>query len=135
MALALRAGFVYFTLVFAAGFILGILRIFVILPRLGPTLAVLIELPVILAICWFGAKWTVEKFAVPAVMADRLVMGIAAFAFLMIAETVLATAGFGLTLVGYLRLLATPEGTIGLVGQMFFALFPYLLLRRSAVDE
>ena len=135
MALALRAGFVYFALIFAAGFILGTLRIFVILPRFGPSLAVLIGLPVILAICWFGAKWIVEKFAVPAVVADRLAMGVIAFVFLILAETILATAGFGRTLTGFLRSFATPEGAIGFAGQMFFALFPYLLLRRSAVDD
>ena len=135
MALALRAGFVYFGLVFAAGVFLGTLRVFVILPRLGPTLAVLIELPVILAICWFAAKWTVENFTVPAAVADRIVMGAIAFICLMIAETILATAGFGRTFAGHLRSFATPEGSIGLASQMFFALFPYLLLRRSAVDD
>jgi hypothetical protein len=135
MALALRAGFVYFTLVFSAAFIFGALRILVILPRLAPSLAVLIELPVILAICWFAAKWTVRKFAVPAAVADRLVMGFAAFAFLIIAESVLAIAGFGQTLAGYLASFATPQGAIGLAGQMCFALFPYLLYRRNAVDD
>ena len=134
MAAALRAGFVYFALIFAAGFILGTLRVFVVLQYLGPSLAVLIELPVILAICWFAAKWIIEKFAVPAVAADRLVMGVLAFVFLILAETILATAGVGQMLVGDLTILATPQGVIGLVGQMFFALFPYLLLRKSAVD-
>ena len=131
MALALRAGFIYFALIFSAGFTLGIFRIFVLLPRLAPSLAVLIELPLILAICWFAAKWTVKKFAVPAVVANRLVMGLSAFVFLMLAETILATAGFGRTFAGLLSSFATPEGALGLAGQMFFALFPYLLLKRD----
>ena len=134
MAAALRAGLVYFALIFAAGFLLGTLRVFVVLPHLGPTIAVLIELPVILAICWFAAKWIIEKLAVPAVTADRLVMGVLAFVCLILAETILATAGVGQMLVGDLTILATPQGVIGLAGQMFFALFPYLLLRKSAVD-
>jgi len=135
MASALRAGSVYFALVFAAGFVLGAIRNFVILPRLEPHLAVLIELPVILVICWFAAKWTVEKFSVPAIAADRLAMGVVAFVLLMLADTILATAGFGRTLAGHLRSFAAPEGAIGLAGQMLFALFPYLLMRRSAVDD
>ena len=134
MAAALRAGLVYFALIFAAGFLLGTLRVFVVLPHLGPTIAVLIELPVILAICWFAAKWIIEKLAVPAVAADRLLMGAIAFVLLMLAETVLAAAGVGQMLVGDLTILATPQGVIGLAGQMFFALFPYLLLRKSTVD-
>ena len=135
MAAALRAGFVYFTLIFAAGFILGTLRVSFILPRFGATVAVLIELPVILAICWFSAKWIVEKLAVPAVAADRLVMGVLAFVCLISAETIFATLGVEQMLIGNLRTLTTPQGVIGVVSQMFFALFPYLLLRRSTVGD
>jgi hypothetical protein len=111
------------------------LRIFVLLPRMAPYIAVLIELPVILAICWFAAKWTVKRFTVPAVIADRLVMGVSAFVLLMLAETILATASFDRTLAGYLGSFATPEGAIGLAGQMFFAMFPYLLLKRDLLDR
>ena len=135
MALALQAGFVYFALIFSAGLILGMLRIFVLLPRMAPSIAVLIELPVILVICWFAAKWAVRKFAVPAIVEDRLVMGASAFVFLMLAESILATVSFDRALAGYLASFATPEGAIGLAGQMFFAMFPYLLLKRDLVDR
>ena len=134
MTSTLLAGFIYFALAYTAGFVLGVLRVFVILPHLAPSLAVLIELPVILTICWFAAKWTVIKFAVPAVAADRLVMGVVAFALLILFEAILATAGQGRSLAEFLRLLASPQGAVGLAGQMFLALFPYLLLRKSAVD-
>lgn len=135
MALALRAGFVYFALIISAGLILGMLRVFVLLPRMAPSITVLIELPVILVICWFAAKWVVENFAVPAVFADRLVMGASAFVFLMLAELSLAMVSFYRTLTGYLARLTTPEDTIGLAGQIFFAIFPYLPLRRSAIGD
>lgn len=135
MALALRAGFVYFALIISAGLILGMLRVFVLLPRMAPSITVLIELPVILVICWFAAKWVVENFAVPAVFADRLVMGASAFVFLMLAELSLAMVSFYRTLTGYLTSFATPQGAVGLAGQMFFAMFPNLLFRRSAVGD
>lgn len=49
---ALKAGAIYFVAVFTLGFCLGVLRTLVLVPRLGETLAVLAELPVILAASW-----------------------------------------------------------------------------------
>jgi len=52
MTKALRAGCTYFAGVFAVGFLLGVLRTLVLAPRIGETLAVLIELPIILGASW-----------------------------------------------------------------------------------
>ena len=49
---ALRAGALYFTVVFAAGFGFGALRVSAIAPRFGETTAVLTEVPLMLAIAW-----------------------------------------------------------------------------------
>ena len=40
MARALAAGFVYFAIVYAAGFVLGVARVFIVAPRVGESLAV-----------------------------------------------------------------------------------------------
>lgn len=52
-------------IVFAIAFALGTLRMFVLLPWLGATRAVLLELPVLLAVSWAVAGWCVGRFAVP----------------------------------------------------------------------
>lgn len=57
MMRAALAGLAYFTLVFAAGFGLGTLRVLALAPILGEGGAVLLELPIILAIAWMACRW------------------------------------------------------------------------------
>ncbi len=52
----LKAAFLYFLPVFAAGFVLGTIRVLWLAPQTGHLVATLIELPVMLAIsCWLRA--------------------------------------------------------------------------------
>jgi hypothetical protein len=62
----LKAGAVYFTIVFAVGFLLGTVRVLVLVPRVGETAAVMIELPIILAASWITCRWLIARFSVPA---------------------------------------------------------------------
>ena len=48
----LLTGIVYVVAVFAAGFVLGVLRTLVLAPLFGALWAVLLELPVILTVAW-----------------------------------------------------------------------------------
>ena len=79
-------GLGYFGCVFAAGFALGALRMAFIVPLLGKTVAVAMELPIILVIAWFACRWLVNHFVVPSRLVSRAVMGTVAFALLMVGE-------------------------------------------------
>lgn len=118
------AGFVYFALVFAAGFVLGGLRISLLEPRLGALGAVLAELPLMLAVSWLACGWTLRRFDVPGAVAARLVMGVTAFALLMAAELALAVFVFGESAGEFLAAVTAPAGAVGLAGQIAFALMP-----------
>lgn len=128
MRKAFHAGLAYSAAVFAAGFALGAARVLLVAPRLGEMGAVLLELPVILAVSWWTCGGLARRFAVPSAPGDRLVMGLVAFVALQTAEVLLAVLAFGRSPVGYLAGLITPAGGIGLAGQIVFALFP--LVRR-----
>ncbi|MHA7871876.1 MAG: hypothetical protein ACX939_05960 [Hyphococcus sp.] len=123
---AIAAGAVYFAAVFALGFVLGTLRVFVLEPIIGPLAAVLIELPFILGASWFVCGMLIRRFAVPAGVYARFFMGLVAFALLITAEYVLARYGFGRTGDEQLRAMASAPGAIGLAGQILFALFPLM---------
>jgi hypothetical protein len=126
MAAALRAGAFYIAIMFAIGFVLGTIRVLVVIPRVGDTNAVLLELPVMLALSWFACSWLVRRFAVPSDAAPRLVMGGVAFALLMLAELGVSVFGFGRSPAQHLASYQTLRAQLGLVAQLGFALFPLI---------
>jgi hypothetical protein len=126
MRSALKAGFAYFAIVFAAGFVLGTVRTLWLVRTVGEVAAVLIELPIILAVSWFACIWVVRSFAVPRSTRHRALVGGIAFLLLMLAELCLAVLLFGRSPEEFAASLATPAGVIGLAGQIAFATFPLL---------
>ncbi len=95
MASPFKAGLAYFATVFGIGVVLGILRNLVLIPTFGELMAVLIELPVILAAAWSICRGLVRAFEVPLLMKARFAMGGIGFALLMLAELGLSTLAFG----------------------------------------
>jgi hypothetical protein len=128
MANALQAGVQYFALVFAVGFLLGIVRTLLVVPRTGELMAVVVELPVILACAWFIGRWLITRSRVPAEIGSRMVMGLAALFLLLAAEVVLSVLVFGSSLNQYLDSLRTAQGLTGLAGQIVFGFIPVLQL-------
>lgn len=130
MKWALAAGLAYFTIVFAAGFMLGTLRVMWLAPMLGEIMAVLLELPLMLAVSWLSCTWLVRRFAVPPQAAARLGMGAIAFTCLMLAEALLAVTLFGQSLQQFLSGFQNTQAQLGLAGQLAFALIPLLQAAR-----
>ncbi len=132
MARTLGAACAYFAMVFACAFVLGTVRTLIVAPRLGQTPAVLLEAPIVLAVSWLAAGWTIKRLNIPARAWPRLVMGAIAFALLMTVEASLSVFAFGRTVGEYLAGFATPAGAIGLIAQLGFAATP--LARRIVVE-
>lgn len=118
-----RAALAYFAPVFAAAFLLGILRLYVVIPLTGPLFAVALEVPIILALSWLVAGRVLRRR--PLALPGRLALGAFAFALLMLAELALATA-FGQTPADFLAAMTSPHGALGLAGQIGFAVIPAL---------
>ncbi len=123
MPVVVRAALAYFLPVFAVAFVLGVLRLYVVIPLTGPLIAVALEVPVILGLSWLVAGRVLQRW--PRAQPHRLVMGALSFLLLMLAELALATA-FGETPGQFLAAMATPHGALGLSGQLGFALIPAL---------
>lgn len=130
------AAVAYFAVAFAAGFVLGTIRVLVLAPALGELPAVLIELPIMLAISALAAARIVPRFRVSGRTADRLTMGLVAFLFLMVAESLLAGAigpgDFASEALGFFASFDQPAKAAGLAGQILFALIPLVIPPRSA---
>jgi hypothetical protein len=131
MGVTIRSGVVYFAIVFLVGFALGALRSLIIVPRLGETLAVLLEAPVILTVSWFVATWCVGHLKVPAAPLARLAMGGVAFALLMAAELGVSVIFFHRSVSQHLTRYQSAAGALGLGAQIAFAWVPLALTWRS----
>lgn len=120
----------YFLAVFAAGFLLGLVRVLILVPLCGELLAVGLELPFMLWISWIASARIAVWMEIPARRADRLLMGGAGLALLLLAEAALSRGIYGLSLAAFLAGLTTPAGALGLTAQIGFALIPWLQSRQ-----
>ena len=125
----LKAGVLYFALVFGAGFILGPIRIAWVVPRLGTRTAELLETPIMLAITVIAARWIVRRLAVPPTWSGRLGMGSIALALMLFAEFTLVLSLRGMSLRDYLATRDPVSGTVYYAALVAFALMPLILTR------
>lgn len=129
-------GALYFVFVFAAGFALGTLRTLWLAPAVGETMAVAIELPIMLAISWKACTRIVLRRSVAGEWVPRLAMGLVGFALLMGAELGLSVLAFGRTVTEHCATYGTSPGLLGLAGQFAFAGIPIVQRwKRTAPDR
>jgi hypothetical protein len=121
-----RAGLAYFALVFAAGFVLGPIRVLVLTPRLGELGAVLVEAPLMALAIVLAASWLARRGVTPSGIPARWGMGAVALACLFTAEIGTALALRGLSPSDYGARLLEPPGLVFLALAAFFAAFPAL---------
>ncbi len=135
MGVAVRAGFLYFALVFAVGFVLGTIRTYLLSPVLGETFALLVELPAILAVAWIASRAAISRFGVPREIRTGLAMGAVAFALLLAADALVDMVLAGRGLAEHFRAYEFAPGLLGLGAQVLFALFPTLQMLWAESDR
>ncbi|PXW72904.1 hypothetical protein C7451_11125 [Blastomonas natatoria] len=129
---ALRAGLRYGLEAFALGFVLGVIRTLIVAPALGTSIAVLIELPLLLLAMAWRAHAIVQRSSALAGNGDLVVMGITGSLVLMLAELLLGLA-LGISAEQWYDDLFHMPGVAGLAGQGPLALFPLLVGRAKRV--
>jgi len=126
----LRAGAAYFGWVFGVGFVLGSLRVPLLVPRLGERWAELLEMPLMALAIVLAARWVVRRFALAPHAGLRLAVGGLALLLMVGAELLLAVALQGRSLAQYLGSRDPVSGTVYLALLAVFALMPWWLGRR-----
>lgn len=126
----LKAGVLYFAVVFGAGFVLGPIRILWVGPRLGTRAAELLEAPIMFVITTVAARWIVRRFAVPATPSSRIGVGGIALSLMLTAEFSLVLWLRGLSIRAYLAGRDPVAGTVYYLMLGVFAVMPLLVARR-----
>jgi hypothetical protein len=130
MMRALKAGAIYFGLAFAAGFLLGTLRVLLVAPILGARIGELAEMPIMLLVVYLAARWVTRRFSLPYVAAQRLAIGLIGLALLLVFEFTLVLRLRGMTFDDYLAGFDPVAGTAYWIAQGLFAAMPLLVNRR-----
>jgi hypothetical protein len=126
----LKAGVLYFAVVFGCGFALGIIRTLWIVPHVGTRSAELIEAPIMLAVTIVAARWIVRRSTIPSAPWNRLVMGGVALGLMLTTEFGLVLWLRGLTIRDHLATRDPVSGTVYYVLLALFAVMPLLLTLR-----
>lgn len=128
MQKTIRAGFVYFALVLGTGFVLGVVRVPFLVPRIGERWAELAEMPVMAAAIFFAAGYILRRFPDIRFPGRSLVVGFLALALAACAELGLTVALQSQTLAEYVGSRDRVSGSVYLLMLVVFALMPRLRL-------
>lgn len=128
-----RCAAAYFALVFAAGFLLGSVRVPLLVPRMGERLAELAEMPLMLVAIFLAAGHVVRRYGGRIGARDWLVVGVLALALMVIAELLLAGVLAGRDIGEYIAARDPVSGSVYLVMLLVFAAMPWL--RRGLGDR
>jgi len=129
------AGVAYFALAFGAGFVLGLIRVPFLVPRLGERVAELIEMPFMLVAVLFSARFIVRRFALPTATSVRLTVGLIALGLLLTAELLLAVALQNRSLGEYIASRDRVSGSVYVAMLVLFSVMPIVLARVQLARE
>src|SRR3972149_2207812 len=127
---SLKAGVLYFVLVFGAGFVLGPIRILWVVPRVGDRTAELMEAPIMLGVIVLAARWIARRVAVPPTPPRLFGVGGVALGLLLVVEFTVVLWLRGLTIGEYFARRDPVAGTVYIVMLGVFAMMPLLVARK-----
>ncbi len=125
-------GILYFALVFAVGFVLGVVRVLWLVPQLGERGAELLEAPFMLAAIVLSARLVVRRYPAESGR-GYLASGALALLLLAGAEVFVVLGLRGLSFSQYVADRDPVAGAVYLLMLMLFALMPWLVGRRLAL--
>ncbi len=126
----LKAGILYFALVFGAGFVLGPIRVFWVVPRVGVRIAELMEAPFMFAVIIVAARWLVRRLAIPPAPSSRLGVGFIALGLLLAAEIAMGYLLWGLSITELITTRDPVSGSVFCALLGVFAAMPLLVARK-----
>ena len=128
MSKTIRAALVYFAIVLGTGFVLGVFRVPVLVPRFGERWAELAEMPIMAAVIFFAAGYILRRFPEIALPGQSLIAGFLALAFSVTAELGLAIALQDKTLAEFISSRDKVSGSVYIALLLVFAIMPRLRL-------
>ena len=128
MPQTLRAGLMYFAIVLGTGFVLGMVRVPILVPRFGERWAELAEMPIMAAVIFFSAGYMLRRFPDIRHPGRSLGAGFLALALMVGAELGLATVLQDQSLAQFIASRDKVSGSVYVALLLVFAVMPRLRL-------
>ena len=129
---AIRPGLLYFALVMGSGFLLGMIRVPFLVPRIGERWAELAEMPIMAVVIFFSAGYVLKRYPKVQSQGKSLIVGLLALALSVGAELGLAVVLQNQTLAEFIASRDKVSGSAYLALLAVFALMPRLRLHGHA---
>jgi hypothetical protein len=126
-----KSTLMYFTLVFGTGFLLALIRIPLLVPKFGVRAAELMEMPIMLLVIYFAARWIVRRQTPPPSPAARFAIGLLALALLLCTEFSVVLWLQGLTIAQAIANRDPVSGSAYALSLALFAAMPLLVARKT----
>jgi hypothetical protein len=123
---ALKAGIFYFLGIFILGFVMGAIRTFVFIPRVGALAGVLIEIPIMLTVSWYYSSKLKISYSISIETVYLIIFGGSAFVWLMLAEYSVSVYAFNQSPAQFFANIQTLPGSLGLFAQIVFGCIPVI---------
>jgi hypothetical protein len=120
----IRAALVYFAIVLGTGFVLGVFRVPILVPRIGERWAELLEMPIMAAVIVFAAGYVLRRFPEICSPGRSLMAGFLALALSITAELGLAVLLQNQTLADFIRSRDKISGSVYIGLLLVFAVMP-----------
>jgi len=128
MSKTIRAALVYFAIVLGTGFVLGVFRVPILVPRIGERWAELAEMPVMATVIFVAAGYILRRFPEIAHPRRSLVVGFLTLALSVSAELGLAVVLQDKTLAEFISSRDKISGSVYIALLLVFAIMPRLRL-------
>ena len=130
----IKGALLYFGAVFGAGFLIGIVRVLWLVPKVGARFAELLELPLMVLVSFATARWIVRRMRKPYSKNERVALGILALLFMVGAELAIAVLLLDTPISDVVTKRDPISGIAYLFALLLFAWMPVFVCRRGGID-
>ncbi len=128
MSKTIRAALLYFAIVLGTGFVLGMFRVPLLVPRIGERWAELAEMPIMATVIFFAAGYLLRRYPEICSPGRSLIAGFLALALSIAAELGLAVVLQEQTLAEFIASRDKVSGSVYIALLLVFAVMPRLRL-------
>lgn len=125
----------YFVLVFLSGFMLGVVRVLLLVPQLGERYAELVEMPLMMVVIYFSARLIVYRFPALPSLSGYLIIGLIAMALLLLIEFTFVLSLREISLADYLASRDAVSGTAYALSLGVYLVMPFILATKKTRDD